>query len=134
MVWLYFMVLEESRSIHVSRPPKIVKKHCPQMRHWLKWGYWMHSIWIWLFWNFRIWITFYSLKGKRETVQGYFHSFTGYSSLLIRLDQHAYCLVHLVTDVQVSRLKDAMSKIYPQLEVLFNINLHGYLFHLITSI
>jgi hypothetical protein len=104
MVWLHFMVVEESRSIPISRLQKIVRKLCPQMRHWFKWRYWMHSIWIWLFRNIRKWVTFYSLKGKRETVQGNFLSFTGYSSLLIGLGQHAYCLVHLVIDVQVSRL------------------------------
>jgi hypothetical protein len=104
MIWLHFMVVEESRSIPISRLQKIVGKHCPQMQHWLKWKYWMHSIWIWLFRNFRKLVTFYSLKGKRETVRGNFASFTGYSSLLIGLGQHAYCLVHLVIDVQVSRL------------------------------
>jgi hypothetical protein len=30
------MVVEESRSIPISRLQKIVRKHCPQMQHWLK--------------------------------------------------------------------------------------------------
>ena len=39
---------------------------------------------------------------------------------MIRLVQHAYCLIHLMINVQVSTVKDAMSKFYPQLEVSYN--------------